>query len=53
MMSYFGRFNYNYLSKYLLEANLRYDGSSKFLPENRWDFFYGFPVVGVLLKRIL
>lgn len=42
MMSYFGRFNYNYLSKYLLEANLRYDGSSKFLPENRWDFFYGF-----------
>lgn len=42
MMSYFGRFNYNYLSKYLVEANLRYDGSSKFRPENRWDFFYGF-----------
>ena len=29
MMSYFGRFNYNYMSKYLLEMNLRYDGSSK------------------------
>lgn len=42
MMSYFGRFNYNYMSKYLLEMNLRYDGSSKFRPENRWDFFYGF-----------
>ena len=42
LMGIFGRFNYNYLSKYLLEANLRYDGSSKFLPENRWDFFYGF-----------
>lgn len=42
MMSYFGRFNYNYLSKYLLEANMRYDGSSKFQPENRWEFFYGF-----------
>lgn len=42
MMSYFGRFNYNYKSKYLLEANLRYDGSSKFQPANRWNFFYGF-----------
>ena len=38
MMSYFGRFNYNYMSKYLLEMNLRYDGSSKFRPENRWDY---------------
>lgn len=42
MMSYFGRFNYNYKQRYLLEANLRYDGSSKFQPENRWQFFYGF-----------
>ncbi|HTN19734.1 MAG TPA: TonB-dependent receptor [Pelobium sp.] len=40
--SYFGRFNYNYKSKYLLEANARYDGSSKFLADNRWNFFYGF-----------
>lgn len=40
--SYFGRFNYNYKSKYLLEANARYDGSSKFLRNNRWNFFYGF-----------
>lgn len=42
MMSYFGRLNYNYMSRYLAEVNLRYDGSSKFRPENRWDFFYGF-----------
>lgn len=38
--SYFGRFNYNYKSKYLLEANGRYDGSSRFLSANRWSGFY-------------
>ncbi len=41
IMSYFGRLNYDYDSRYLLELNARYDGSSKFLPENRWDFFWG------------
>ena len=41
IMSYFGRFNYDYLGRYLLEAQARYDGSSRFLPENRWDFFWG------------
>jgi TonB-linked SusC/RagA family outer membrane protein len=41
ILSYFGRFNYDYLSRYLIEFNGRYDGSSKFLPENRWDFFWG------------
>lgn len=41
IMSYFGRFNYDYNNKYLLELNARYDGSSRFLPENRWDLFYG------------
>ena len=29
------------MSKYLLEGNFRYDGSSKFQPENRWAFFWG------------
>ncbi len=41
ILSYFGRFNYDFEGKYLLEFNGRYDGSSKFLPENRWDFFWG------------
>lgn len=41
IMSYFGRLNYDFDSRYLLELNARYDGSSKFLPENRWDFFWG------------
>ncbi len=37
--SYFGRVNYNYNNKYLLSASLRYDGSSKFGPNNRWGLF--------------
>jgi TonB-linked SusC/RagA family outer membrane protein len=40
-MSYFGRFNYDFDSRYLLEFNGRYDGSSKFQKDNRWDFFWG------------
>jgi TonB-linked SusC/RagA family outer membrane protein len=34
--SFFGRINYNYKEKYLFEANLRYDGTSKFADEDRW-----------------
>lgn len=41
LMSYFGRFNYDYRQRYLIEANMRYDGSSKFTADNRWDFFWG------------
>lgn len=40
-MSYFGRFNYAYDNRYLFELNGRYDGSSKFNSDNRWDLFYG------------
>ena len=39
--SVFARFNYDYKNKYLIELNGRYDGSSKFLPKNRWAFFGG------------
>ncbi|WP_346316178.1 TonB-dependent receptor [Chitinophaga sp. YIM B06452] len=35
---YFGRLNYDYKGKYLLEANLRYDGSSRFRPDMRWFY---------------
>jgi hypothetical protein len=41
---YFGRFNYDYEEKYLLEANLRYDGSSRFQREKRWNWFPSFSV---------
>lgn len=37
--SWFGRLNYAYDSRYLFEANARYDGSSRFSPDNRWGFF--------------
>ncbi len=36
---YFGRLNYDYDSKYLAEFNIRYDGSSRFLKDNRWAWF--------------
>lgn len=39
-LSYLSRINYNYNSRYLLEVNMRYDGSSRF-KANRWAFFYG------------
>jgi len=39
MMSYFGRFNYNYNERYLFEANIRYDGSSRLAPSKRWKAF--------------
>lgn len=39
MRSYFGRINLNWDEKYLLEANLRADGSSKFAPGKRWGYF--------------
>lgn len=39
MRSYFGRVNLNWDGKYLLEANLRADGSSRFSPSKRWGYF--------------
>ncbi len=38
-LSYFGRVNYNYDNRYLLQATYRADGSSKFGPKNRWGYF--------------
>lgn len=35
-MGMFGRLNYDYQGKYLVEGSLRYDGSSRFLRDNRW-----------------
>lgn len=39
MRSYFGRIKLNWDNKYLVEANLRADGSSRFLKGNRWGYF--------------
>jgi len=42
LVSWFGRVNYDYKSKYLLEANIRYDGSSKFAKGKKWGAFPSF-----------
>ena len=39
MRSYFGRINLSWDERYLLEANMRIDGSSKFAPSERWGYF--------------
>ncbi|MFR5758160.1 MAG: hypothetical protein ACLUE2_07920 [Bacteroides cellulosilyticus] len=38
-LGFFGRVNYNLMDKYLLEANIRYDGSSKFPSNLQWRAF--------------
>jgi TonB-linked SusC/RagA family outer membrane protein len=39
LRSFFGRFNYSFKDRYILEANGRRDGSSRFPKEQRWGFF--------------
>jgi TonB-linked SusC/RagA family outer membrane protein len=38
-LGFFGRLNYGYKDKYLLEVNGRYDGSSRFPRNQHWGFF--------------
>src|SRR5690606_37343343 len=42
LVSAFGRFNYDFKDRYLFEANLRYDGTSRFIAQNRWAAFPSF-----------
>lgn len=44
VVGYFGRLNYNYKGKYFLEANGRYDGSSRFPSGSRFVFLPSFSV---------
>ncbi len=37
--SLIGRLTYSFRDKYLLEGTVRYDGSSRFSPDNRWALF--------------
>ena len=41
-LGFFGRLNYNFKDRYLLEANIRRDGSSKFPTKLRWAWFPSF-----------
>lgn len=36
---FFSRLNYNFKERYLLELNGRYDGTSRFIGDKRWNFF--------------
>ena len=42
IQSVFGRLNYNFKERYLFEANMRYDGTSRISSENRWGIFPSF-----------
>ena len=44
IQSLFGRFNYNFKERYLFEANMRYDGTSRISDKNRWGVFPSFSV---------
>lgn len=51
IMSFFGRVNYDYQSKYLLSLVLRKDGYSKLAKENRWGVFPGVSTGWVFSKE--
>ncbi|MCK5781837.1 MAG: TonB-dependent receptor [Flavobacteriales bacterium] len=44
LVSFFGRAEYNYNSKYLINATVRADGTSRFSEDNRWGIF---PAIGL------
>ncbi len=41
-LGFFGRINYNFKERYLFEANLRYDGTSKFPKDLQWRWYPSF-----------
>lgn len=47
----FGRINYNYKERYLVELNGRYDGTSRFLKDVRYKFYPGVSAAWVLSKE--
>lgn len=51
IQSYFGRINYSYQDRYLLEANVRADGSSRFDSEKRWGVFPSFSAAWRISKE--
>ncbi|MFT3933588.1 MAG: TonB-dependent receptor [Chitinophagaceae bacterium] len=51
LRSYFGRINYDYAGKYLLEVNGRRDGSSKFTGSKQYGFFPSFSAGWVLSQE--
>jgi TonB-linked SusC/RagA family outer membrane protein len=50
-LGYFGRINYAFRNKYLAEANLRYDGSSKFSSDLWWRWYPSFSAGWVISEE--
>jgi TonB-linked SusC/RagA family outer membrane protein len=51
LRSFFSRVAYSFDNKYLLEANVRYDGSSRFRSDKRWGSFMGVSAGWVLSQE--
>jgi TonB-linked SusC/RagA family outer membrane protein len=51
LTSFFGRVNYRFKEKYLLEGNLRYDGSSRFPEKTRFGLFPSFSAAWIISKE--
>ncbi|HWR33830.1 MAG TPA: SusC/RagA family TonB-linked outer membrane protein, partial [Chitinophagaceae bacterium] len=51
LISYYGRFRYSLMGKYLVTVNLRRDGSSRFNPDLRWKTFPGVSVAWLLSEE--
>lgn len=47
-----GRLKYDYLSKYMVEANMRYDGSDYFPKGDRWGAFFSGSLAWVLSEEL-
>lgn len=50
-LGFFGRLNYAYKNKYLLEVNGRFDGSSRFPVNDLWGFFPSFSAGYILTEE--
>ncbi len=50
--SFFGRITYSYANRYLLQANFRRDGSSRFAPDSRWANFPSFSAGWVISEEL-
>lgn len=50
-MGVFGRINYSYKNKYLLQINGRFDASSSFPASSRWGFFPSFSAAYVISEE--
>lgn len=51
LLSYYGRFKYSLMNRYLVTVNVRRDGSSRFNPDVRWKTFPGVSVAWVMSEE--